>query len=102
MKRVLLSLTLLATSIIGLCQTPCPSTFNVLNNGAAGCSNPFPGNGIQAADAAYKRDGNVQIGFGGSVGSGIIPVIISIKAIISPVGQPIVTGPSIDMKFVLK
>ena len=39
MKKVLLSLTLLVCSIIGLCQ--CPSTFNVINNGAGGCSNPF-------------------------------------------------------------
>ena len=100
MKRVLFSLTLLATSIIGFCQ--CPSTFNVVNNGAAGCSNPFPGNGVQAADGAYKRDGNVQLAFSIPVGSGVTPVITAIRTITSPIGQPITTGPNLDMKFFLK
>ena len=100
MKKVLLSLTLLVCSIIGICQ--CPSTFNVINNGAGGCSNPFPGNGVQAADGAYKRDGLVQLAFSIPVASSVTPVITAIRAIISPIGQPIVTGPNIDMKFVLK
>ncbi len=100
MKKVLLSLTLLVCSIIGLCQ--CPSTFNVINNGAGGCSNPFPGNGVQTSDGAYKRDGVVQLAFSIPVASDVTPVITAIRAIISPIGQPVVTGPNIDMKFVLK
>ena len=102
MKKILLSLIVFTSSLIAICQSPCASSFNGLTNGASGCANTFPGTVAQASDAAYKRDGNVQIGFGGSVGIGVTPVITAIRAITSPIGQPIVTGPNIDMKFVVK
>ena len=103
MKKILLSFAAASFSLFGIAQTPCASTFNVLNNGAGGaCPNNFPGNGAHAASSAYNRDGLVEIRFASSVGEGITPVITAIREITSPIGQPVVAGPNIDMRFSLR
>src|SRR5215204_4190535 len=103
MKKILLSFAIASFSLFANAQTPCPSTFDVLNNGGGGaCPNNFPGNGIQTGSNSYDRDGLVEIRFLSSVGVGITPVITAIREITSPIGDPVTTGPNLDMRFSLK
>ena len=103
MKKILLSFAVAAFGLLANAQTPCPSTFDVLNNGGGGaCPNDFPGNDVQNVDNAYKRDGLVSIRFASSVGEGITPVITAIREITSPIGAPVTTGSNLDMRFSLR
>ena len=103
MKKFLFSFVLASASLLGLSQTPCPSTFNVTNNGGGGaCDKNFPGNGIDAPNSSYERSGLIEIRFEGAVGSTITPVITAIRAITSAVGQPVIVGPDLDIQFSLK
>ena len=104
MKKFLLSFIISATTLVGLCQTPCPNTFDVLNNGAGGqCPNDFPGNGVQPASASYKRDGLIQITFGSPIPLGTNPpVLVALRVITSPIGAPVTTtGPTLDFRLSL-
>ena len=103
MKKTLLSFGAALFTILAMAQTPCPSTFEVLNNGGGGaCSNNFPGNGIQDADNSYARSGLIEIRFASAVGSNVTPVITAIRQITSPVGEPVVTGTNLDLRVSLR
>ena len=103
MKKFLFSFVFVSSTLIGFSQTPCPSSFNVINNGGGACDNKFPGNGLEGADVTFSRSGYVEIRFASQVEIGTDPVITAIREITSPVGASVTTyGPDLVMKFKLK
>jgi hypothetical protein len=84
MKKILLSLTLISSSVFLFAQitNPCISTIDVINNSngaTANCPSTFPGNAIQSANASFAKEGEVRVSFTNPLPSPqSAPVILSV------------------------